>query len=165
MNHADDADDDLSLLPPFEESGTMRGRPSFHETAEKTERAILVGVSRPPAQRRFETDEHLEELEQLTRTAGAAVVEKVFQNRDAVDAATFIGKGKVDELRLRCEDLDAQTVIFDDDLSPVQQRNLERMIDRKVIDRTTLILDIFARHARTNTAKTQVELAQLEYLL
>ncbi|MCB2203568.1 GTPase HflX [bacterium] len=114
---------------------------------------------------RFETDEHLEELELLTETAGAEVVEKIFQNRAAISVTMFIGKGKAEFLAERCEELDVQTVIFDDDLSPVQQRNLERKLNRKVIDRTSLILDIFALHARTNAAKTQVELAQYEYLL
>jgi len=141
------------------------GRLTMHDTTQQTERVILVGVSRPPSQHRFETDEHLDELELLTETAGADVVEKVYQNRSKIISSTFIGKGKAEYLKERCEEDNVQTVIFDDDLTPVQQRNLERMIDRKVIDRTALILDIFALHAKTNTAKTQVELAQLEYLL
>jgi len=147
-----------------EEEALPRGD-RMHDTARVQERVILVGVSRPPSLLKFETDEHLEELELLTETAGAEVVEKVFQNRSTIHARTFIGKGKAEFIAERCEILDAHTVIFDDDLSPVQQRNLEKMLNRKVIDRTTLILDIFAMHARTNTAKTQVELAQLEYTL
>ena len=135
------------------------------DTARKTERVILVGVSRPPSQMRFETDAHLDELELLTETAGAEVVEKIYQNRSSISVTTFIGKGKAEFLAQRCEDLDVQTVIFDDDLSPVQQRNLERSLNRKVLDRTALILDIFALHARSNAAKTQVELAQLQYML
>ncbi len=150
---------------PLDEVRLPKGPASFHETAEKKERVILVGVVRPPSQRKFETDEHLDELELLTDTAGAEVVEKVFQSRSSVSASTFVGKGKVEYIAERCKDLDAQTVIFDDDLSPIQQRNLEKMIERKILDRTALILDIFALHARTNTAKTQVELAQAEYLL
>jgi GTP-binding protein HflX len=142
-----------------------RRRERFFETAQRRERVILVGVSRPPDQQRFETDEHLDELELLTETAGAEVVEKVFQSRGQLVPATFIGKGKAQYIAERCEDADVQTVIFDDDLTPVQQRNLERIFNRKVIDRTTLILDIFAQHARTSAARTQVELAQLEYLL
>ncbi|MBN1449344.1 MAG: GTPase HflX [Bacteroidetes bacterium] len=134
-------------------------------TEREAERVILVGVSRPPSQMRYETDEHLDELELLAETAGAVVVEKVFQNRSAIKVTTFIGKGKAEYLAERCEDLNVQTVIFDDDLTPVQQRNLERALNRKVIDRTSLILDIFAMHARSNAAKTQVELAQLEYIL
>ncbi len=150
-----------------EETGgeESKGPAPYHETAQAAERVILVGVSRPPNQLRYETDEHLDELELLSNTAGAEVVETVFQNRSSIESSTFIGKGKAEYLAERCEDADIQAVIFDDDLTPVQQRNLERMLKRKVIDRTTLILDIFARHARTNTAKTQVELAQLEYML
>jgi GTPase len=161
----DDEEREEPFLDEPEEDLPRGGKPEFYDTATKTERVILVGVSRPHSQGRFETDEHLQELELLTETAGAEVIEKVFQNRNSLDPATFIGKGKVEYLAQRCEDADIQCVIFDDDLTPVQQRNLERMINRKVVDRTTLILDIFVQHARTNTAKTQVELAQLEYLL
>jgi GTPase len=150
---------------PLEEEHLPKGPASFYDTAPKKERVILVGVVRPPSQRKFETDEHLDELELLTDTAGAEVVEKVFQSRSSVSASTFVGKGKVEYIAERCKELDVQTVIFDDDLSPIQQRNLEKMIERKILDRTALILDIFALHARTNTAKTQVELAQAEYLL
>jgi len=153
---ADEAEEQRAYVKPSER---------MFDTARSVERVILVGVSRPPSQMRFETDEHLEELELLTETAGAEVVEKVFQNRASISVTTFVGKGKAEFLAERCEDLDVQTVIFDDDLSPVQQRNLERKLNRKVIDRTSLILDIFAMHARTNAAKTQVELAQLEYML
>ena len=154
--------DDEELEEDEEESPRA---PRMHDTAAVQERVILVGVSRPPSLLRFETDEHLEELELLAETAGALVLEKIFQNRSVIHARTFIGKGKAEYIAERCETIDAHTVIFDDDLSPVQQRNLEKMLNRKVIDRTTLILDIFAMHARTNTAKTQVELAQLEYKL
>jgi GTPase len=156
-------DDDL--LEAFEEEEEAPKPPRMHDTAVKKERVILVGVGRPPSLTKLETDEHLDELELLSETAGAEVVDKVYQNRSRIEASTFIGKGKAEALAQSCEDLDVQTVIFDDDLSPVQQRNLERMISRKIIDRTALILDIFALHARTNAAKTQVELAQLEYLL
>jgi GTPase len=163
-------DESLSAFEPDIESeeettDASRHRQTMHETAPRIERVILVGVPRPPSQRQFETDEHLEELELLTKTAGAEVVEKVFQSRSALVSSTFIGKGKAEYIAQRCKDEDIQTVIFDDDLTPVQQRNLERMLERKVVDRTALILDIFALHARSNTAKTQVELAQLEYLL
>jgi GTP-binding protein HflX len=142
-------------------------RPSerMHETGREQERVILVGVSRPPSQMRFVTDEHLEELELLATTAGAVVVDKIFQNRSAINVKTFIGKGKAEFVAERCEELNVHGVIFDDDLSPVQQRNLEKALNRKVLDRTSLILDIFAMHARSNAAKTQVELAQLEYML
>ena len=163
----DEFEPESELDEGHEEDSAVASRPrqSMHETAQRIERVILVGVPRPPSQRQFETDEHLEELELLTKTAGAEVVEKVFQSRSALVSSTFIGKGKAEYIAERCKDEDIQTVIFDDDLTPVQQRNLERMLDRKVVDRTALILDIFALHARSNTAKTQVELAQLEYLL
>jgi len=162
----DDAKEWMRPLDELEEeSSVTRPGQRMHETAQEGERVILVGVPRPPSQLRFETDEHLDELQLLSETAGAEVLEKVFQNRSTIHASTFIGKGKAELIAQRCEELNAHTVIFDDDLSPVQQRNLERMINRKVIDRTTLILDIFAQHARSNTAKTQVELAQLEYML
>jgi GTP-binding protein HflX len=156
---------------PVEEEETEEKRvyvkPSerLFDTAAKTERVILMGVSRPPSQMRYETDEHLEELELLSETAGAEVVEKVYQNRSTISVRTFVGKGKAEFLAERCKELDIQSVIFDDDLTPVQQRNLERQLERKVLDRTSLILDIFAMHARSNAAKTQVELAQLEYML
>jgi GTPase len=155
------------FFPPEEEAvdDEHRDASRLHDTAPRPERVILVGISRPPAQYRSETDEHLEELELLADTAGAEVVEKVYQNRSSIEVATFIGKGKAEYVRDRCEEADVQSVIFDDDLTPVQQRNLERLLNRKVVDRTALILDIFARHARTNAARTQVELAQLEYLL
>ncbi len=142
-----------------------RERERLHETAKGVERVILVGVARPPSQMMYETDEHLEELEMLVETAGGEVITKVFQNRSSISVTTFIGKGKAEELVRFCEDEKINTVIFDDDLSPVQQRNLERMLERKVLDRTALILDIFALHARSKEAKTQVELAQLEYML
>ena len=156
VDDTDDEDGEREYVKPSER---------MFDTARAKERVILVGVSRPPSQMRYETDEHLEELELLTETAGAEVVEKVYQNRSSISVSTFVGKGKAEFLAQRCEDLDVQTVIFDDDLSPVQQRNLERRLNRKVIDRTSLILDIFALHARTNAARTQVELAQYEYLL
>jgi GTP-binding protein HflX len=163
----------LDLIPegppePFpveEENRPERQAGGLFETAYGPERAILVGVGRPRKWARHEMDEHLAELALLAETAGAEVVETMTQGIDKIHPATFIGKGKVEFLAQRCEDLDVQTVIFDDDLSPIQQRNLERELNRKVVDRTLLILDIFARHARSNTAKTQVELAQLEYIL
>ncbi|MBI3788449.1 MAG: GTPase HflX, partial [Ignavibacteriales bacterium] len=107
----------------------------------------------------------LDELALLADTAGAEVVARLTQDRDRIDAATFIGKGKVEELRVMIENLKVVLVIFDDDLSPVQARNLERALECKVLDRSGLILDIFASRAKTNEAKTQVELAQLEYHL
>ncbi len=109
--------------------------------------------------------ESLEELASLAATAGARVAEAHIQSRPHADAATLIGSGKVDELKALIHLHDATTVIFDRELSPTQQRNLERLLDVKVLDRTQLILDIFARRARTREGQLQVELAQLNYLL
>jgi GTP-binding protein HflX len=107
----------------------------------------------------------LEELERLTETAGAQVVEKCSQQVRNVTPATLIGRGKVDEIQSRVRDLHADLVIVDEDLSPAQQRNLETAFKVRVVDRSQLILDIFAKRARSNEGKLQVELAQLEYLL
>jgi GTP-binding protein HflX len=127
------------------------------------ERAILVGVVLPHGSRP-QTDEHLDELELLARTAGAEVVGRLVQERTEINVRSYIGKGKVEELLALCRQSDANLVLFDETLSPGQARNLEAVLDRNVIDRTELILDIFARHARTREAKLQVELAQLEYM-
>jgi GTP-binding protein HflX len=128
------------------------------------ERAVIVGVQLPGI-----TDEQVEasldELEALLDTAGAVVVERVVQRRDAPDAATFIGGGKVGELRDVARVAGADAVVFDDDLAPAQQRTLEERIQQKVLDRTIVILDIFAQHATSREGKAQVELAQLSYLL
>ncbi len=161
------ADEPGDPIPDLaEEHGELRpAGPVMHDTTSGPERVILVGVTTSRQRDRHETEEHLAELALLAETAGAEIVETMTQNMDTVHSATFIGKGKVEFLGERCEENGVNTVIFDDELTPVQQRNLEKMLNRKVVDRTTLILDIFARHARTNTAKTQVELAQLEYLL
>jgi GTP-binding protein HflX len=107
----------------------------------------------------------LDELALLADTAGAAVVERTLQVRDQPDKTYFIGKGKAEEVKDMAEETDAGVVIFDDDLSPAQTRNLELLIDRKIIDRSRLILDIFSSRARTKEAQTQVELAQLTYML
>src|SRR5512146_833192 len=113
----------------------------------------------------FDADESLSELRELTVSAGAQIVGEVLQRRDRPDPATLIGKGKLDEIAGAAKMAEADVVIFDHDLSPSQLRNLEREIDCRVLDRTQLILDIFARHARTREGQLQVELAQLEYLL
>jgi GTP-binding protein HflX len=123
-----------------------------------------VGVSLPDSPVARERD-YLEELEQLATTAGAEVVGSVVQARTRIDGATYIGSGKADAIKRRCDELGANLLIFDNDLAPAQARNLEKILGRNVIDRTELILDIFARHAKTQQAKIQVELAQLEYAL
>jgi len=127
------------------------------------ERCILVGVVLPPSTREQEED-HLDELERLASTAGATCVARLLQERSEQNVRTFIGSGKLEELVDLCERRDANLVIFDDALTPAQARNLEAVLQRNVIDRAELILDIFARHARTREAKLQVELAQLEYM-
>jgi len=128
------------------------------------ERCVIVGVSTRLVGRE-ETEEYLNELTLLADTAGAEVVARISQDRDRVDAATFIGKGKVEELHELIVEQGIQLVIFDDDLTGAQNRNLEEILMCKVLDRSGLILDIFAARAKTNEAKTQVELAQLQYLL
>lgn len=135
------------------------------------ERAVLVGVGwkrvrRVPGMPAGEHGrESLEELVELARSAGAEIAATIFQLRDAPDPATLVGRGKLDEIRAETTAHDAALVIFDCNLSPVQQRNIEEITECRVIDRTQLILDIFARHARSREGQLQVELAQLNYLL
>jgi GTP-binding protein HflX len=117
------------------------------------------------ARGRAHAETSLEELARLATSAGASVVGTALQERKRRDPATLVGKGKVDELKARCGEEGADLVLFDEDLSPAQQRNLEKALERKTLDRTQLILDIFARRARTREGRLQVELAQLDYLL
>jgi GTP-binding protein HflX len=133
-------------------------------TAGSGERALLVGLSRGGRDRE-RTELSLEELALLAGSAGARVVGTVLQERARRDPATLIGRGKVEEVRRRREEEAAEVLFFDEDLSPAQQRNLEQAIGCKTLDRTQLILDIFARRARTREGRLQVELAQLDYLL
>ena len=128
------------------------------------ERALLAAL-RLPKQRRFEVEESLDELGRLAESAGAEVVGRVTQERRAPTPKLYFGKGKVDELKASSERQAANLVISDDSLSPIQERNLGGSLGLKVIDRTALILDIFAQRARTMEGKLQVELAQLSYLL
>ncbi len=128
------------------------------------ERAALVGLVTGGA-RRIDAEHSLEELGGLAEAAGARVVLRVLQERPKPDSATFLGSGKVEVLAAAAEEADAGVVIFDNELSPAQLRELTKRIGRKVVDRTQLILDIFARRARTREGKLQVELAQLKYLL
>lgn len=127
---------------------------------ERRERAILVGLSPSPTE-----EDSLDELALLTRTAGADVAHRVHQRRDAIKAGTFVSKGKLDELEDLTRNGDVDFLVFDDDLSPAQVKNLEERLEKKVLDRSEIILAIFAEHARTRVARLQVELAQLEYLL
>jgi GTP-binding protein HflX len=132
---------------------------------ERFERAALVGLLTRTAARRGDPDLHLDELEGLARAAGAEVVLRATQERPAPDAATLIGRGKAETLALACDETGANLVIVDHELTPGQARNLEKVCGRRVIDRTELILDIFARRARTREGQLQVELAQLQYRL
>jgi GTP-binding protein HflX len=128
------------------------------------ERIVLVGVQFPGTSAE-QLDRELDELALLVDTAGADVVARVVQRRDAPESATFLGSGKVNELREICLVVDSDTVVFDHELSPAQQRNLERILGRTAIDRTAVILDIFAQNARSPEGKAQVELAMLQYRL
>jgi len=130
----------------------------------RPQRAILVGAVFPGQDPRL-VEEHLDELERLTRSAGASVVGRSVQERRKADAAYLIGRGKAEEISDLVRKSDADVVIFDDDLTPAQVRNLAKVLEAQVVDRSGLILDIFARRARSREAKTQVELARLNYLL
>lgn len=132
--------------------------PSSRETA------ILVGLEHEGVTR-WDVEDSLRELRQLAATAGAEVVDTVVQKLEKPTAAFYIGKGKGEEIARRCGEKQAASLIFDDELSPAQGRNLEELTGRKVLDRTQLILDIFARRARTREGRLQIELAQLQYLL
>jgi len=129
------------------------------------ERALLVGAPLKRSGARHLLHEHLTELGNLADSAGAQVVGHVTQVLDRPNPGTYLGRGKLDELRARIEDTNASLVIFDDELTPAQGKNIEQATGRRVMDRTELILDIFATRARTSEAKMQVELAQLEYML
>jgi len=135
---------------------------NIFETAEKEERLILVAVATSDGD---DTIQSLDELEELGQTAGAVTVGKVVQNREKVHPGTYIGKGKIEEVRSLVFSTNADTVVCDDELSPAQNHNLEEALNVKVIDRTVLILDIFAKRASTSEGKLQVELAQLRYRL
>ncbi len=142
----------------------MRERTTIEQKSDFSERCVLVGMIRRN-QSRWEVEDHLTELRALARTSGARVVETFIQERPAPDPAYFVGKGKIDEINAFIIERQIDLIVFDDELSPAQVRNIEKLTGIKVMDRTGLILDIFALHARTNRAKVQVELAQLNYLL
>ena len=136
----------------------------FYDTAIKTERAVLVGII-TPGQSDAQTREYLEELEFLVATAGGETIYSFTQRMQRPDRATFVGTGKLEEIKdyIKAEEIDI--VVFDDELSPSQLRNIENELQIKILDRSNLILDIFAKRAQTSQAKTQVELAQLQYML
>lgn len=130
------------------------------EVKEVEERVILLAVSRSDED---DTAASLDELEELVKTAGATAVDKMMQNRERIHPGTYVGKGKIEEVKERIWELNATGVVCDDELSPAQLRNLEDALDTKVMDRTMVILDIFAARATTSEGKIQVELAQLKY--
>ncbi len=127
------------------------------------ERVLIVGVELPDDDINIETS--MDELQELVKAAGGVVVSRVVQKKEGLNPAHFIGKGKAEEVRNYCEELQVTTVVFNDELSGAQLRNLEKMIDKKIVDRTNLILDIFANRASTSEGKLQVKLAQLKYRL
>jgi GTP-binding protein HflX len=151
------------VTPP---SGRQRKRLTATETDLEVvqQRALLVGTGLG-TRTLEEAESSLDELARLTDTAGAIPVETVLQRRDKPDPATYVGSGKAEELRVLAEALDSDVVVFDDELSPAQQRNLEKLLGRDVVDRVALILDIFAQHATSQEGMVQVELAQYRYLL
>jgi GTPase len=140
------------------------GRDNGHQVRRGPERAVIAAV-RLPRQRRWEVEESLEELGGLAVAAGATVVQRVSQDREAPTPALYFGRGKIEEVAAAAPELGANLFISDDPLTPIQERNLSQALGMKVIDRTALILDIFAQRARTAEGKLQVELAQLTYLL
>ncbi len=147
----------------FSQNNEKNRRPSGgapYELKELTERVILVGVQENNGD---DTEESLDELAELVATAGAVTVGRVIQNRESIHPGTYIGKGKIEEVRALADELGATGVVCDDELSPVQMKNLEQELDCKVMDRTMVILDIFAARANTSEGKIQVELAQLKY--
>ncbi|MBI5323978.1 MAG: GTPase HflX [Ignavibacteriae bacterium] len=136
----------------------------MHDFTESKEKAVAIAIGK----KGFNRDtafEHLNEIESLADTAGAVIIEKIYQELDSPNKATVIGKGKVEEIQALIEEKGISLIIFEDDISPTQMRNLENTFQVKVVDRSGLILDIFAKHARSLEAKVQVELAQSQYLL
>src|SRR5262245_25391198 len=138
-------------------------RPGPNQGSGSRERAALVGLIAGRA-RRLDAERSLDELAGLAHAAGAEVVLRVMQERPKPDPATFLGSGKVALLAASAAEMRVDVVIFDNELTPAQLRQIEEQVERKIIDRTQLILDIFARRARTREGKLQVELAQLKYL-
>lgn len=140
------------------------GANKLKNTEDEIERAVLAGIERP-GQQRLSIEESMNELERLADTAGAVIVGRFTQRKEKPDAAFFLGRGKVSEIAMEIQNADANLLILDDELTPSQQHNLEQALGVKVIDRTALILDIFAQRARSREGKLQVALAQLKYNL
>ncbi|MGN0165785.1 MAG: GTPase HflX [Lachnospiraceae bacterium] len=139
----------------------------FIKTEQEKEKVILVAVSCDDygVENKVDTETSLDELAELVDTAGAVTVGRLIQNREKIHNGTYIGKGKIEELKALIAELEADAIVTDDELTPAQMRNLEDELDVKICDRTMLILDIFAKHAVTREGKIQVELAQLKYSL
>jgi GTPase len=142
----------------------MAGQRTERSRVARRERAALVGLVAGSA-RRLEAERSMDELAGLAEAAGAVVALRVMQERPKPDPSTFLGSGKIQMLAASCAETDVDLVVFDNELTPAQLRQIEQAVGRKIIDRTQLILDIFARRARTREGKLQVELAQLKYLL
>ncbi|MBL7109686.1 MAG: GTPase HflX, partial [Candidatus Marinimicrobia bacterium] len=134
--------------------------------ANNPEKAILIGLILQD-NTNFEIDEQLDELELLAETAGATTVSRIVQQRTKIEPATYIGKGKINSVISQAKELDCKLLVFNDEISPTQIKNVQNLAgeDLKILDRTGLILDIFRKHAKTREAKTQVELAHLNYML
>ncbi|ORT98978.1 GTP-binding protein HflX [Anaerovibrio sp. JC8] len=141
------------------------GKNRLKDTEEQIEKAILAGVAFSSRRDDWQVEDSLAELRGLVETAGAEIVGEVIQNKDKPDNAYFLGKGKVEEIAMLAQNVEADLLVIDDEISPSQQRNLELSTGLRVVDRTALILDIFAQRARSSAGKLQVELAQLKYNL
>ena len=133
----------------------------MHDNSEKIQRALLVGIDTGE----YDAESSMDELYELVRSAGAEPVASVMQKRDKPDGATCIGSGRLEEIKDFCQHNEIDFIVFDTELTPTQIRNIENETDTRTIDRTMLILDIFAIRAKTNEGKLQVELAQLKYLM
>src|SRR5690554_6375349 len=149
---------------PFGVRSFLLNKHCMIETSLPTEKAVNVGLIYKN-QKEKQANEYLDELAFLADTAGAEILKKFTQKLDVPNVSTFVGPGNLDEIGIYIKEMEVDTVIFDDELTPTQLRNVERRLECKVLDRTNLILDIFARRAKTAHAKTQVELAQYQYLL
>ena len=142
----------------------MAKQTQLHISEQTPERVILVGVDLEN-NGTMSTEACLDELEELVKTAGAVTVAKVIQKREKIHSGHYIGKGKMEEIKMMIQTYDASGIVCDDELSPAQMKNLEQMLQTKIMDRTMVILDIFASRAMSKEGKIQVELAQLKYRL
>ena len=155
----------IRLTPLIQSINRRLSRERTQATDDEEERAVLAGIAAPMTCALWTTEDSLAELAELARTAGATVVGTFIQKKAKPDTALFLGRGKVEEMAMFIQNERATLVIFDDELTPSQQRNLEMALGVKILDRTALILDIFAQRARTAAGKLQVELAQMKYSL